>query len=45
MIKAGKWIAKHKKLILFIGLVLLAPSVFGFHEKNTLIKRRTGKKE
>ena len=30
MIKAGKWIAKHKKLILFIGLVLLVPSVFGY---------------
>ena len=30
MIKAGKWISKHKKLILFIGLVLLVPSVFGY---------------
>ena len=30
MIKAGKGISKHKKLILFIGLVLLVPSVFGY---------------
>ena len=30
MIKADKWISKHKKLILFIGLVLLVPSVFGY---------------
>ena len=30
MIKVGKWIAKHKVLIVLIGLVLLIPSVLGF---------------
>lgn len=30
MVKVGKWIAKHKKLILFIGLVLLFPAVLGY---------------
>lgn len=29
MIKTGKWIAKHKKLILFIGLLLIIPSCMG----------------
>ncbi len=29
MIKVGKWIAKHKVLIVLIGLVLLVPSVLG----------------
>ena len=29
MIKVGKWIAKHKVLIMLIGLVLLVPSVLG----------------
>lgn len=29
MIKVGKWIAKHKKLILFIGILLLIPSCMG----------------
>lgn len=29
MIKFGKWIAKHKKLIVIISLVLLIPSVIG----------------
>ena len=29
MIKVGKWIAKHKVLIVLIGLVLLIPSVLG----------------
>ena len=29
MIKVGKWIAKHKVLIVLIGLVLLVPSVIG----------------
>ncbi|MDO4274466.1 MAG: efflux RND transporter permease subunit [Eubacteriales bacterium] len=29
MIKAGKWIAKHKKFIIFLGILLLIPSVMG----------------
>lgn len=29
MVKAGKWIAKHKILILLLGFLLLIPSVFG----------------
>lgn len=29
MVKVGKWIAKHKKQILFIGILLLIPSYFG----------------
>ena len=29
MIKVGKWIAKHKVLIVLIGLVFLVPSVLG----------------
>lgn len=32
MIKTGKWIAKHKKLILFIGILLLIPSCIGIAE-------------
>ncbi len=30
MVKVGKWIARHKKLILFIGLVLLFPAMLGY---------------
>ncbi len=29
MVKAGKWIARHRILILIIGILLLVPSVFG----------------
>ena len=29
MVKTGKWIAKHRKLILLIGILLLVPSVWG----------------
>ncbi|MDC7286554.1 efflux RND transporter permease subunit [Blautia schinkii] len=29
MIKTGKWIAKHKKFILLLGILLLIPSVIG----------------
>ena len=30
MVKFGKWIAKHKILILIISVLLLIPSVIGF---------------
>ena len=30
MIQTGKWIAKHKKLILLISVLLLIPSAFGY---------------
>ena len=29
MIKVGKWIAKHKILIIIIGIILLIPSYLG----------------
>ena len=29
LVKAGKWIARHRILILIIGILLLVPSVFG----------------
>lgn len=29
MIKVGKWIAKHKILIILIGIVLLIPAYLG----------------
>ena len=29
MIKVGKWIAKHKVLIVLISMILLIPSVIG----------------
>ena len=30
MVKIGKWIAKHRKLIIFISVLLLVPSALGF---------------
>ena len=30
MVKVGKWIAKHRKLIIFISVLLLVPSAMGF---------------
>ena len=32
MVKVGKWIAKHKVLVLLIGLLLVIPSVIGIAE-------------
>ena len=32
MVKVGKWIAKHKVLVLMIGLLLVIPSVIGIAE-------------
>ncbi len=33
MVKTGKWIAKHRILIVLIGILLLIPSVIGTVEK------------
>ena len=32
MVKVGKWIARHRKLIILIGILLLIPSCIGMAE-------------
>lgn len=35
MIKVGKWIARHRVLILIVAIILLFPSMYGYEHTRT----------